>query len=209
MVSFGLTNYFGICFTMYQFTLDFHFLFCCKRSFVMKSICCLAKELAVNCNPCFKKTIFSQFFYNSKYKHFFLCSATPVFTLSFVSYLLSGSKSSLQTPLKQSSQVSLQTSTPLPLTLDSRPALAPTRPKVNSLLHLFGAWLVEAALVGVKVHGTEKTGLWVNVFVMSFKTLLLLCVTQGLPSIVKTVWKFLLLVYFFSFTHVWSVYYAN
>ena len=30
--------------------------------------------------------------------------------------------------------------------------------QVNSILHLFGQWLVEAAIAGVKVHGTNSAG---------------------------------------------------
>jgi hypothetical protein len=31
---------------------------------------------------------------------------------------------------------------------DSRPPLAPARPKCNSILHMFGEWLFEAAHIG-------------------------------------------------------------
>lgn len=31
---------------------------------------------------------------------------------------------------------------------DVRPPLAPSRPKCNSILHLFGEWLFEAAFIG-------------------------------------------------------------
>ena len=44
------------------------------------------------------------------------------------------------------------------MTLQNRLPLTPARPKVNSLLHLFGAWLVEASIAGVKVYGSEKSG---------------------------------------------------
>ena len=44
------------------------------------------------------------------------------------------------------------------ISLETRPPLAPSRPSVNSVLHLYGPWLVEAGLVGVKVHGSETTG---------------------------------------------------
>ncbi|KAL3873490.1 hypothetical protein ACJMK2_036600, partial [Sinanodonta woodiana] len=64
-----------------------------------------------------------------------------------------GSKSS-------SSNVSTKTSSTAPVTqclpgllsLDSRLPLAPRRPKCNSILHLFGAWLFDAAFAGVKLH---------------------------------------------------------
>ena len=38
------------------------------------------------------------------------------------------------------------------LSLESRFPFAPTRPRCNSILHLFGAWLFDAALAGVKLH---------------------------------------------------------
>ncbi|XP_076463976.1 ral GTPase-activating protein subunit beta-like isoform X2 [Babylonia areolata] len=38
------------------------------------------------------------------------------------------------------------------LSLESRFPFAPTRPQCNSILHLFGAWLFDAALAGVKLH---------------------------------------------------------
>ncbi len=44
------------------------------------------------------------------------------------------------------------------ISLEARPPLAASRPSVNSILHLYGAWLVEAALIGVKVHGSVSTG---------------------------------------------------
>ena len=31
---------------------------------------------------------------------------------------------------------------------DMRPPLAPSRPKCNSILHLFGEWLFDAAFIG-------------------------------------------------------------
>ncbi|XP_064603525.1 ral GTPase-activating protein subunit beta-like isoform X2 [Liolophura sinensis] len=43
-------------------------------------------------------------------------------------------------------------STPGQLSLEGREPLATTRPHCNSILHLFGAWLFEAALAGVKLH---------------------------------------------------------
>lgn len=36
----------------------------------------------------------------------------------------------------------------LSLNQENRPPLAPTRPKCNSILHLFGEWLFEAAHIG-------------------------------------------------------------
>jgi len=44
------------------------------------------------------------------------------------------------------------------LSLDDRLPYAPGRPHVNSILHLFGQWLVEAALVGVRVQGKVEKG---------------------------------------------------
>ena len=44
------------------------------------------------------------------------------------------------------------------ITLDGRLPLATGRPKVNSIMHLFGPWLIEAGLVGVKVHGSDHAG---------------------------------------------------
>ncbi|XP_025089592.1 ral GTPase-activating protein subunit beta-like isoform X4 [Pomacea canaliculata] len=38
------------------------------------------------------------------------------------------------------------------IALESRFPFAPTRPKCNSILHLFGSWLFDAALAGVKLH---------------------------------------------------------
>ena len=40
----------------------------------------------------------------------------------------------------------------------TRLPLAPARPRVDSLLHLFGAWLVEASLAGVRVRGSDNSG---------------------------------------------------
>jgi len=37
-------------------------------------------------------------------------------------------------------------------------SLSPCRPTVNSLLHLLGSWLLEASLVGVRVHGCDSKG---------------------------------------------------
>lgn len=41
---------------------------------------------------------------------------------------------------------------PAQLLLDSSLTMAPSRPRCNSILHLFGAWLFEAALAGVTLH---------------------------------------------------------
>ncbi|XP_070179509.1 ral GTPase-activating protein subunit beta-like isoform X2 [Littorina saxatilis] len=38
------------------------------------------------------------------------------------------------------------------ISLETRLPFAPTRPQCNSILHLFGAWLFDAALAGVKLH---------------------------------------------------------
>jgi hypothetical protein len=42
---------------------------------------------------------------------------------------------------------------------DSRHSLAPARPKCNSILHLFGEWLFEAAYIGFEAayHGKGLT----------------------------------------------------
>ncbi|XP_052272276.1 ral GTPase-activating protein subunit beta-like isoform X2 [Dreissena polymorpha] len=59
--------------------------------------------------------------------------------------------------VKSNTTISSKTSVPMPqclpglLSLDSRPPLAPNRPKCNSILHLFGAWLFDAALANVKI----------------------------------------------------------
>ena len=45
----------------------------------------------------------------------------------------------------QQSPISTPTTTSAP---PLRPPLSPSRPKCNSVLHLFGTWLFEAALVG-------------------------------------------------------------
>jgi len=42
------------------------------------------------------------------------------------------------------------------LSLESRLPLAPTRPKCNSILHLFGTWLFDAALANVKILPVHK-----------------------------------------------------
>ncbi|KAL4239114.1 hypothetical protein ACF0H5_003817 [Mactra antiquata] len=42
------------------------------------------------------------------------------------------------------------------LSLDSRLPLSPARPKCNSILHLFGSWLFDAALANVKIHPAHK-----------------------------------------------------
>ena len=42
------------------------------------------------------------------------------------------------------------------LSLDSRMPLASNRPKCNSILHLFGAWLFDACFVGVKINTVHK-----------------------------------------------------
>ncbi|KAK7862306.1 hypothetical protein R5R35_014671 [Gryllus longicercus] len=41
---------------------------------------------------------------------------------------------------------------------DSRSPLAPTRPKCNSILHMFGEWLFEAAYIGCESSHPGKTG---------------------------------------------------
>ncbi|XP_046372123.1 ral GTPase-activating protein subunit beta-like isoform X1 [Haliotis rufescens] len=43
------------------------------------------------------------------------------------------------------------------LSLGSRFPFAPTRPSCNSVLHLFGAWLFDASLAGVKLHAAHAT----------------------------------------------------
>ena len=48
--------------------------------------------------------------------------------------------------------------TPCALSLNAKLPLASSRSKVNSILHLFGSWLIEAALTGVKVHGSVDKG---------------------------------------------------
>ena len=53
---------------------------------------------------------------------------------------------------------STPTSSPAHRTLESRPPLASSRPTVNSILHLFGAWLVEGSLTGVQVQGSSTKG---------------------------------------------------
>ena len=70
-----------------------------------------------------------------------------------------GSKASMTSSKSLGGGTSASTSSPCHVTLNSRLPLAPSRPKVNSVLHLFGAWLVEAAIVGVKVFGQEKSGM--------------------------------------------------
>ncbi|GLH11054.1 Uncharacterized protein GBIM_15903 [Gryllus bimaculatus] len=50
------------------------------------------------------------------------------------------------------------TSTMLSLGHDSRSPLAPTRPKCNSILHMFGEWLFEAAYIGCESSHPGKTG---------------------------------------------------
>ena len=81
---------------------------------------------------------------------------------------VSGSKTSFSTPKHPASSSSTSStggsstpttaSGPAHLTLESRLPLAPARATVNSILHLFGGWLVEAALSGVKVHGSGSAG---------------------------------------------------
>lgn len=39
---------------------------------------------------------------------------------------------------------------------EPRQSLAPTRPKCDSILHLFGAWLFDAALARVKFHNCHR-----------------------------------------------------
>ncbi|XP_074641925.1 ral GTPase-activating protein subunit beta-like [Tubulanus polymorphus] len=55
---------------------------------------------------------------------------------------------------KQSSTTSLS-SLPPPVMLEAQLPFAVGRPKCNSILHLFGPWLFEAALTGVRVHGSH------------------------------------------------------
>jgi hypothetical protein len=40
---------------------------------------------------------------------------------------------------------------------EPRQSLAPTRPRCDSILHLFGAWLFDAALARVRFHNCHKT----------------------------------------------------
>ncbi|ELT94828.1 hypothetical protein CAPTEDRAFT_133737 [Capitella teleta] len=72
------------------------------------------------------------------------------------------SKSSFISPKNSSSSISVGTvpilTSPTNLTLDSRLPLAPLRASVNSILHLFGGWLFEASLSGVRVQGSASTG---------------------------------------------------
>ena len=44
------------------------------------------------------------------------------------------------------------------LTLDTRSLYPSGRPRVNSVLHLFGAWLINGALARVQVHGSVPIG---------------------------------------------------
>lgn len=64
----------------------------------------------------------------------------------------------LSTPQTGQTKVSHQPSSTSPLSSpnqtssEPRPLPAPTRPKVNSVLNLFGQWLFDAALVHCKLH---------------------------------------------------------
>ncbi|XP_014675290.1 PREDICTED: ral GTPase-activating protein subunit beta-like [Priapulus caudatus] len=71
---------------------------------------------------------------------------------------------SLKESKKSSSNIAKQQSTPvtptvgqISLSLDNQKSLAADRPKCNSILHLLGAWLFEAALVGCPIS-TEAKG---------------------------------------------------
>lgn len=62
------------------------------------------------------------------------------------------------------------------IALESRFPFAPTRPKCNSILHLFGAWLFDAALAGVKLHPSHAApGIGKN-------NIIILTVTARLPD---------------------------
>ncbi|XP_064621956.1 ral GTPase-activating protein subunit beta-like isoform X2 [Lineus longissimus] len=67
------------------------------------------------------------------------------------------SQKSVSTPKLQANTTLTPSNSPGHVTLESLPPLAPARPKCNSILHLFGAWLVEAAIAGVKVHGNQSS----------------------------------------------------
>ncbi|KAL5009165.1 hypothetical protein ScPMuIL_014746 [Solemya velum] len=69
--------------------------------------------------------------------------------ISVLSQKGSSKSATLATP---KSIVTPPSSLPAQLSLDSIPSLAPSRPRCSSILHLFGAWLFEAALAGVKLH---------------------------------------------------------
>lgn len=63
---------------------------------------------------------------------------------------------------KTASTIASKSNAPAPqyipgqLSLDSRLPLASNRPKCNSILHLFGIWLFDAALANVKIHTVHK-----------------------------------------------------
>ena len=43
------------------------------------------------------------------------------------------------------------------ISLSSRYAFASSRPSCNSILHLFGSWLFDAALVGVRIQHSHAS----------------------------------------------------
>ena len=68
----------------------------------------------------------------------------------------------LQKGSKTSASVAIPKSSTLPpnlsghVSFDARQPLAPARPRCNSILHLFGAWLFDAALARVCLHASHK-----------------------------------------------------
>lgn len=48
---------------------------------------------------------------------------------------------------------------------ETRQPLAPTRPKSNSILHLFGEWLFEAAFIGCDLPQSNLFALFLWIFV--------------------------------------------
>ena len=66
-----------------------------------------------------------------------------------------GSKASTATSAK-SSAAPVPQCLPGLLSLDARPPLASNRPRCDSVLHLFGTWLFDAALANVKVLAVHK-----------------------------------------------------
>uniref|UniRef100_A0AAY4EQL4 Ral GTPase-activating protein subunit beta n=1 Tax=Denticeps clupeoides TaxID=299321 RepID=A0AAY4EQL4_9TELE len=72
---------------------------------------------------------------------------------SFIRVLFQGSVSqSHRTSTHQNTSSSSPLSSPNQNSWEPRPLPAPTRPKVNSILDLFGQWLFDAALVHCKLH---------------------------------------------------------
>lgn len=77
-----------------------------------------------------------------------------LFYVNVFSCIRSGSKTPASVTISKSSTLPPNLSGHV--SFDARQPLAPARPRCNSILHLFGAWLFDAALARVCLHASHK-----------------------------------------------------